>query len=162
MKMKNWFLLSMVIFTISCNTQQAEKAVAKVDSSAYEPPRDSVNLITDTHYFWSADWDEQKGMVMKKTTPITPDSLTASLIIQKLDKLYPEIPLRFSHVSLDTIFVIINKSTYLTQQIGTTGAESYLAVVTYNLTELQGINHVNFKFKAGDHASPDTYERTDF
>ena len=46
--------------------------------------------------------------------------------------------------------------------MGSSGSQAYLAEVTYNLTELNGINFVQIRFKEGIHASPDTYKRTDF
>ena len=123
---------------------------------------DTANITTDTHYFWSSELGTKKGMVMKKVSRISEDSLTPANLLQKLNKLYPEIPLRFIKISNDSIFVSINKSKYLTQQMGSTGAEAYLAEVTYNLTELKDINFVDMRFKEGDHASPGTYTRTDF
>ncbi len=46
--------------------------------------------------------------------------------------------------------------------MGTAGAQSYIATITYSLTELAEINYVNFDFKEGDHALPGTYKRTGF
>ena len=42
----------------------------------------------------------------------------------------------------------------LTNQIGDTGAENYLASATYTLTEMKDIHFVNIDMKAGDHAEP--------
>ena len=99
---------------------------------------------------------------MKKTSQLSEDSLSPAKLIQKLNNLYPEILLRFIKISNDSIFVAINKSNYLTRQMGSSGAEAYLAEVTYNLTELKDINFVDIRFIEGDHASPGTYSRTDF
>jgi len=79
-----------------------------------------------------------------------------------LNDTYPEIILHFTKTSNDTLFVKISNSTFLTQQMGSSGPEVYLADVTYNLTEISGINYVAIIFKAGDHASPGVYSRTDF
>ena len=152
----------MITVIISCNTSQPERTVKKTDSTGVVLNSDTGTITTDTHYFWSAEWDGKKGMLMKRTTPINADSLTTTNIINKLNELYPEIQLHFIRVSNDSIFVNINKSKYLTQQIGSSGAEAYLAEVTYNLTELEGINFVDIKFKEGDHATPGTYTRLGF
>jgi len=161
--MNKYFLLTAIIVVIiSCKAKQADKKIIQTDSTSVVITPDTGNIIEDTHYYWSAEWDNKNGMLMKKTTPITADSLTATNIIQKLNILYPKIRLRYIRTSNDSMFVNINNSTYLTQQIGSSGAESYLAEVTYNLTELNGINYINIKFKEGDHASPGTYTRTDF
>jgi hypothetical protein len=51
---------------------------------------------------------------------------------------------------------------YLTQDRGSSGAQDYLAEVTFTLTENPGIKSVNFIFQAGDHAMPGTYSRENF
>ena len=161
--MKNcFFLIGIIIVIISCNTKQTDKTVNKTDSTGVVLKSDTGSVTTDTHYFWSAEWDTKKGMLMKRTTPINSDSLTTTNIINKLNELYPEIRLHFIRVSNDSIFVNINKSNFLTQQIGSSGAEAYLAEVTYDLTELEGINFVEIRFKEGDHATPGTYTRLGF
>jgi hypothetical protein len=69
---------------------------------------------------------------------------------------------RLAQVNFDTVFLFIDNSNYLTQQMGTTGADEYLAKLTFTVTELESINFVNLNFEEGDHAVPGTYQRTDF
>jgi hypothetical protein len=154
------FLLIAVIF--SCNTKQPDKTVSKTDTTVAVSNADTASIKTDSHYFWAVDQTAPKGLVMMKTRPIPADSLTASMLINMLNETYPDIKLQFSKISHDSIFIKILKSAYLTQQIGSSGAEGYLAEVTYNLTELKNINFVDIRFKQGDHATPGTYSRTDF
>ncbi len=56
---------------------------------------------------------------------------------------------------------IINDE-YLTQKMGTTGAEWFLAAVTFTLTEYRQIKFVDFVFREGDHAAPRRDSRQDF
>lgn len=63
---------------------------------------------------------------------------------------------------MDTVFVKIDDAAYLTQQMGSSSAYGYMAVVTYTLSEGNGVKYVNFDFIEGDHASPGTYSRNDF
>jgi hypothetical protein len=168
--MKRRYFFAMIIMLIfSCNTKKPDKIGSHIDTpsishidTAKITTDNTANITTDTHYFWSSEWGTKKGLVMKKTTPIIEDSLTPSRLIERLNNLYPKIRLQFIKISNDSIFVTINKSKYLTQQMGSSGAEAYLAEVTYNLTELTDINFVTMRFKEGDHASPGTYTRTDF
>jgi hypothetical protein len=51
---------------------------------------------------------------------------------------------------------------YLTQRMGSTGADEFLAVATFTLTEYDHIKFVNFIFELGDHASPGLYSREYF
>ena len=51
---------------------------------------------------------------------------------------------------------------YLTQRMGSAGAEEFLVIATFTLTEYDHIKFVNFKFQAGDHAIPGFYSRDHF
>jgi hypothetical protein len=51
---------------------------------------------------------------------------------------------------------------YLTQRMGSTGADEFLAVATFTLTEYDHIKGVNFIFEVGDHATPGLYSREYF
>lgn len=51
-------------------------------------------------------------------------------------------------------FVQIINAEYLTQRMGSSGAQDYLASVTYTLTENKQIKKVNFFFEEGDQAVP--------
>ena len=60
------------------------------------------------------------------------------------------------------MFISIPESEYLTQRIGSTGAENFMATTTFTLTEMRGIKYVSYDFTEGDHASPGVYSRKDF
>lgn len=161
--MKRLALLFYVLMIVSCNNNQSGKeGVVQPQPIATVAKPDSSHLIKDSHYFWSAELDQKGKLVMKKDSPISADSLTPGLIIMKLNNAFPENQLEFVKISSDSIFVKIRNSSFLTQQMGSSGAEGYLGAVTYNLSELKNINYINIKFKEGDHASPGTYSRIDF
>lgn len=155
-----FIILSMIV--ISCNSKKEEEKPVFADSANVIIKTDSASVKTDTHYFWISALEAGKGLVMKKDSPIPSDSLSSDLMIGRLNSLYPEIKLEFLKTSGDSIFLKISKSNYLTQKMGTSGAEAYLGEVTYNLTELRNVNFVDIRFKEGDHASPGTYSRVDF
>ena len=151
-----------ITFIAACNTKQPDKEAVIIDSLTSVTQADSANKIIDAHYFWEADQDSPSGLMMKKSRPISRDSLTSDNLLQVLNSLHPNVELLYLKTSGDTVFVKVDKSTYLTQRMGTSGAEAYLAEVTYNLTELTGINFVDINFKMGDHAEPGTYSKIDF
>jgi len=62
----------------------------------------------------------------------------------------------------DTVDVEIVNALTLTQSMGTSGADEFMAEATFNLTEHAGIQFVNYLFEEGDHASPGRYSREDF
>lgn len=156
------FAILLIVSIAACNTKQPDTQAVTTDSLNTITRVDSATQIVDAHYFWEADQDSPKGLMMKKSRPINPDSLTTGSLVEVLNNLHPYVELSYVKTSGDTIFVKINKSTYLTQRMGSSGAEAYMAEVTYNLTELTGINFVDINFKMGDHAEPGTYSRTDF
>lgn len=161
--MKKYACAIILITSITaCNTKQPDKEAIIIDSLTTVTQPDSTNKILDAHYFWEADQDSPEGLMMKKSRPISRDSLNTDNLLQILNNLHPNVELLYLKTSGDTVFVKINKSTYLTQRMGTSGAEAYLAEVTYNLTELTGVNFVDINFKMGDHAEPGTYSKIDF
>jgi len=70
--------------------------------------------------------------------------------------------LRLERVGEGIAFVEVINAEYLTQRMGTSGAQNYLAAVTYSLTETPGVRGVNFAFPEGDHAMPGEYNRQSF
>ena len=150
-----------LFFLLQCNTKTADKEAA-VKEADFVIKSDSPTIKTDEHYLWEPDPNAKKGVTMIRTRPISKDSQTESSILNLLNLTYPAIKVDSLGQSQDTVFIAIRKSRYVTQEMGSYGASSYLAELTYNLTEISGINFVNIRFKAGEHASPGTYGRTDF
>ena len=90
-------------------------------------------------------------------------------LIQCQRKVYPlinnnygSIHLDFVKISHDTLYVHIPNSEILTERIGSTGAEMFMAATTFSLTELKGIHFVNYDFVEGEHAAPGVYDRDNF
>jgi hypothetical protein len=61
-----------------------------------------------------------------------------------------------------TAFIEVINAGYLTQRMGSSGAQAYLASVTFTLTENPRIKKVKFIFEEGDHAMPGVYSRKSF
>ncbi len=161
MKKSLWLVL-ICAGLFSCNNKESGEETVKEDSTDIPVKQDTAAVITDSHYFWTAELVPQQGLVMKKDSPVNEDSLNTGFMLKRLNDLYPEIKLQYIKSSNDSVFLKVEKSNYLTRQMGSTGAEAYLAEVTYNLTEVKGVNYVDIRFREGDHASPGTYSRTSF
>ncbi len=58
--------------------------------------------------------------------------------------------------------VEIANSEYLSERLGSSGSQGYLAAATFTLTELPGVTAVEFLFPAGEHAMPGVYSRESF
>jgi hypothetical protein len=72
----------------------------------------------------------------------------------------PKVKLLYVKKNIASVEVI--NAGYLTQRMGSSGAQAYIASVTFTLTENPQIKKVNFIFEEGDHAMPGTYSRQDF
>jgi spore germination protein GerM len=69
---------------------------------------------------------------------------------------------KLTKIKNDVAFIEVVNAEYLTQRMGSSGAQAYLASVTFTLTENPRIKKVNFIFEEGDHAMPGIYSRQDF
>lgn len=157
-------LILPVITLLAAGCQSPESKETASDTAAQKPLLITIEPgSADVHYLWQPSFEDSSGKLrMERKQPLPADSLKPEFIIQHLNNSYPKIRLLFDRISNDTIFVKISHSRYLTQQMGSTGADMYLTEATYDLSELTGIEYVNFSFKAGDHAAPGTYCKTDF
>jgi len=72
----------------------------------------------------------------------------------------PKLKLLALEKGLVTVEVI--NARYLTQRMGTTGADAFMAAATFTLTEHENIDAVRFVFPEGDHAMPGVYSRETF
>jgi hypothetical protein len=141
------FLILIPFLFYACGNNKTDKQVSGEDSAF-------------SRYSWEAT-DTGRIAIIKKEG-IGPDTLSPEGVVQFLNNNWPHVQLAIVKTSGDTLFIKIPQSTYLTQQMGSTGASTYLAEAVYNLTEIPGIHYVNFDFEEGDHAQPGTFNRDSF
>ena len=143
---------SFYLLILACNNKAEKQETETIDSTKTVAPSS-----------WTASLNDSSGRLeMKKNEFQGPDSLTASSVIKFLNMQNPSVQLVFVKQSSDTLYIKIPAATFLTQQMGSTGATMYLANAVYNLTEIPGIAKINFDFEEGDHASPGTLTRESF
>jgi len=75
--------------------------------------------------------------------------------------LYPP-KLKLVKISADTVYLTVINDFYLTQSMGTTGAEDYIVNSATSLLEIDGINYVDYDFAMGDHAYPGTFSKAGY
>lgn len=156
----------LVVFTLillfSCGNDENEKdkeLKSNIPDSAKIFKSEKVT-INDTISVWVYDCMID---TIKQIRNIKKDTVTSEKLIQIINAKYKDkVRLDFVKISHDTIFVKIKNSEYLTQQMGTSGADEYMISATFTLTELPKIHFVHFDFIGGDHASPGTYSRKYF
>jgi hypothetical protein len=148
-----FFFVSIVF--VSCTSDR--KAKDQTDKVNNENPE----IINDIPFTAVLDSVTQK-YTLKKSPLIDDFDLDSINVLEAINRKYPENTLVWTTQRNDTAYVSIPDATYLTQQSGTMGAQVFLAESTYSITEIPGINVVNFDFKIGDHATPGFYKREDF
>ena len=169
--MKKIILFNLIILfaLISCHSDSANDEGPEVITEdtirdkMYEPAADSAVVIKNSPDIWTADFESTTNTFkIHKPTNARPDTLSANRLIASINNNWDAVHLNFMKVSHDTIYVNIPNSEKLTEGLGSTGAENYMATTTFSLTEIKGIKYVNYNFKMGDHASPGVFTREDF
>ena len=145
--MKNTIpLLAGLFFFYSCGS---------TDSDTEALPAPEINM-------WKIDQDSIGNLTKAQILTPDVDTLSPEVIISYLNNNNPNVKLEYNKVSGDTLFLKIPNATFLTQQMGSSGPEVYMAEVVYNCTELPGIKFITLDFKEGDHAEPGTINRESF
>lgn len=156
MRISLWLFGTLLLF--SCKNPEPSKENIPEDTIESE-----VDVSPYSKLIWITDYDTVKNeFYLKKQRTVYADTLTAENVINNINAAWENVQLVFLKVSNDTLYVSIPESDYLTEQMGSAGSEAYMASTTYSLTELKGINFVNYDFEEGDHVSPGTYSRKDY
>ncbi len=163
--MKNLKIVAFLILFLNACTQD-KKPLSAPDAKSSKPSVDKQKESLDTPLLdipWSAVSDSSgNNFTMKRTSVNDSITLTPDNVLKSINNRYPDVQAIYERSNQDTILIKIPNATYLTQQIGTSGAQMYFAESTYSLTEIKDVKYVKFIFKEGDHASPRTFSRKSF
>lgn len=168
MKQISIFLLAVIFFMSACNSNQDDtvktpaplEVTDSVTTIVNNP--DSMRTIVNRSMIWTVQPEGANKDKLKAPDSTQIKNYSYSQLINLLNSNYPDIQMDFEKISHDTIYIKIPDSQRLTNGIGDTGAENFLASATYTLTEMPNIHFVNIKMKSGDHAEPGVYSRDDF
>jgi hypothetical protein len=159
--MKYLQFLSLIFICMACNSPAEEK---QDNGRQEETPADSLSILHSTHnpenslFVWKVDYDYTK----KRNPAIDKKNLTVDSLVKGLNAKYENVLLEVTRQSNDTLYTIIKESGFLTQQMGSSGAELYLADAVLNLTEVPGVRYVNIALQGGDHMQPGTWSSENF
>jgi hypothetical protein len=122
-----------------------------------------IDTTRITDYFWNYEFDtttSREYLVRGKlldSIPKSPNELIGILNLRP-----GKSKVEYVNIVRDTIIIKILNDEYLTEQMGTFGAECYMAETIYTLTESDLIKFVRFEMDYGTHASPGLYSRKDY
>lgn len=156
--MRTWLFLFGILLIFSCNEGESG-----TEDNAGDTVLADEEIFPGDKQIWIADYDTLKHeFFLKKQRTVNADTLKPENVINDINEGWENVKLVFNKVSNDTLYVTIPDSDFLTEQMGSAGAQAYLAPTTYNLTEIKGIKFINYDFEAGDHLSPGVFSREDF
>ena len=154
-----------LFFACNSNNNETVKTPPEqevTDTVSSDNSVDSMRTIINRSMIWTVQPQSGEKQKLKAPDSTMINTYSSARLIDLLNQNYPNIRLDFVKISHDTMYVKIPDSKVLTNQIGDTGAENYLASATFTLTEMKDIHFVNIDMKAGDHAEPGVYSRDDF
>ncbi len=146
-----------MFFSAACNNEAAPEDAVDTTGAL------EIAVSPEEKLAWTTVYDSLSGnYLLKQQRQVNTDSLTAAELISAMNAAWENVQLELIKISNDTIYTAIPNSEFLTQRMGSSGAAEYMAVSTFNLTELKNIRFVNYSFEEGDHAAPGTFRREDF
>ena len=164
--MKLLKLIPAIFLFSSCGNNSNDVKTADIDSSGITDttytvianPGSSYEVVDLKGYYV---WDVN---VEKKTLKKNPEIVTADIdsIISGLNNQYENILLERVALKKDTLHLKISNSEYLTNQMGSSGPNQYIAQAVINLVSVPGVKYVHIDFTEGSHAAPGTWSRKDF
>jgi hypothetical protein len=160
------FIILLAACTAKNKTEETTGSTQTMDTTSLPKPKDTIDnvaAITLQKPVVNMELsDDGNYYILKKTSNVDSNAVKPDLIVKALNATRPKVQMVLGKVSKDTVYISIPESMYLTSQMGSTGAEVFLANTIYNLTEVKGIRFVNLDFTEGDHLAPGTYSRKDF
>lgn len=151
-----WLYLFLLMFIYSCTNDSRKEEGRDLDTI------ETVKVDLLDSLPWNSSYNEKTQKLQLDHREINMSGVTYMEIISVLNKKYPGIKMDYIGLKKDTLIAKIDDATQLTQNVGTAGAEIYLAEATYSLTEIPPVKAVTIQFVAGDHAMPGTYTRDSF
>jgi len=148
-----------------CMNDSSENKTADTTTVETDVPSDSVSKSeSSTNSLpYIVNYDDSTGRLEIDKNPASDSlSLNSEQLTLALKNKYPEINLRVGERKNDTLELYIDDATYLTQSMGSAGANAFIAETTYAFTSLDSVKVVNFIFEPGDHAMPGPYDRKYF
>ena len=167
-KLKTLCALIGVCLFFACNSNENEKVKTPppeeevTDTVSAENSADSMRTIVNRSMIWTVQPQGNEKEKLKAPDSTQARNYSSAQLIDLLNQNFPDVQLNLVRISHDTIYVKIPNSKRLTNELGDTGAQDYLASATYTLTETKNIHFVNIDMKGGDHAEPGVYSRDDF
>lgn len=163
--MKYLFLTTTMALMLSCSNNvndSSDSDPTSLTSAELRPSElteQEQKRKREQYFIWEVDADKK---TITKNPQLQPEFFNVDILIAGLNEMYPEITLEKVRITHDTLYMQIRDAAYLTNQMGSFGAEQYIAQAVINLTSVEGVRYVRIDFPLGSHASPDVWSRESF
>ncbi len=123
----------------------------------------TIDTTRISDYYWKTDFDTITNQeYLKRGKMLDTISRSPDELIRILNMRQSKSKINYVEQRGDTIVIKILNDEYLTEQMGTSGADCYMAETIYTLTENDLIQFVRFEIDYGSHACPGLYSRKDY
>jgi hypothetical protein len=120
-----------------------------------------TNRIAD--YYWISVFDTIKNQeYLKRGKMLDSISKSPNELINILNFRPSKCKIEYVNIDEDTLKIRILDDEYLTEQMGTSGVDCYMAETIFTLTENDLIKFIRFEMDYGTHAGPGLYSRKDY
>ena len=163
--MKNFLLFLLLAGVLSCTNNGNDNGSGDstgMEASELRPlelTAQEQKMKREQYFIWEVDADKK---TITKNPQLQPEFFNVDTLISGLNEMYPEITLENKGLRNDTLYTEIKDAEYLTNRMGSMGAEQYIAQAVINLTAVEGIKYVRIDFPEGSHAAPDVWTREQF
>ena len=166
---KNRILISLIVLTLTVFGYHKVIRFFEIDNCLdhggswdYNTENCDYGLEEYPRAIWYTDYDTvTKSDVLIKGDKLKDFNTSLDSILFEFNS-STDMPLTYVKTLTDTLYVKVENAEQLTQRMGSTGADWYLASATFTLLEIDNINAIHFDFEEGDHASPGTRTKKDF
>lgn len=122
-----------------------------------------LDSVVIPEFYWHSNFDKKLNVeYLKRGKMLDSISQSPNELIEILNHRPAKCKIEYLDLLGDTIVIQILNDEYLTEQMGTTGANCFIAETIYTLTENDSIGFVRIKMDYGSHASPGLYSRGDY
>jgi len=156
--------LLLTLENCKCNPDPVELDQEKDSIISEDSIKDEDIMLTyqPEYAFYYLEFNEELGVDEIVVQRKFEENIDAEFIKEQLNFTYPTVQISRIEEKQEVIDVYIQDANYLTQQMGSYGADEYLLHTVYAFTSLAGVETVRFHFKEGDHAEPRAYSRADW
>ena len=159
--MKNLYRLCIAITILGCDNNAKEAPKEEFTETAI-PESVMIEATGSNPASVLFVWKSSPDFTKEYNNQFKPEILHVDSLIKGLNEMNEKILLQKVKISGDTIYTEIKDSRYLGNEMGSTGAEIYIADLVLNLTEVPGIKYVQLQLTEGSHVQPGTWSKKDF